>query len=88
MGYPINPMRPRGNSANQSERVDVLTGQRGKDDTGAAVKRGDAASLGAITLQSGTVTAAPTAAQHNALVADVRALASILNAMGATINGL
>ena len=88
MGYPKTGARARGNAGAQSERIDRLLGQRGTDTSGAAVTFEDAAALGSIALQSAIVSAAPTAAEHNALVADVRALAAILNTMGAKLTGL
>lgn len=86
--YPTKPTRQPGNARALSERVERLTGDRGKDDAGAAVTREVAASLGNITIRSKLVTAAPTAADHNALVADIHAIAAILNAMGAKLTGL
>lgn len=88
MGYPTNTARkPSAAAQSQDERLGGLLGDRGRADPNLrALTRGDAAGAGAITLQATTVTAAPTAAEHNALVADIRALATVLNALGAKIN--
>lgn len=88
MAYPKTGARGRGNAGAQSERLDRLLGQRGENNDGEAITRGAAASQGFVAIQSKLVSAAPTAAEHNALVADVRALAAILNAMGAKLTGL
>lgn len=68
------------------ERLQALAGER-KNDTPdqQAVTQGDAASQGTIQLTSTILTAAPTMANYNALVADMRALSGVLNAMGAKI---
>jgi hypothetical protein len=86
MGYPTRTTgKPSPNRAAQSERVDALLGERARDDPSLrAVIRGDAAAAGTIALQASMVTAAPTAAQYNALVHDIQALASVLNRMGAS----
>lgn len=89
MGYPTRAGRkPAPNIAAQGERLQALVGDRGRDEGQKAVTRADAAAMGAIALRSTYVTAAPTADQHNALVDDLRALAGVLNSMGARITGL
>ena len=62
-----------------------LTGQEGESNPGAAVTRGAVGALGIVKLQSSTVTGSPSAADHNALIADIRLLANILNGLGANI---
>lgn len=69
------------------ERAKSLAGLNGTPEK-VAITRGDAASLGAVALKSVKVIAAPTAAQHNALVDDIRAIATALNAMGANFTGI
>lgn len=90
MSYPTrNDVKPTPQARARAERVDALAGTR--NDTAPdkqAVTRGDMASLGAVRLTSAKVTASPTAADHNALVDDVRAIAAALNAMGAKFTGL
>jgi hypothetical protein len=90
MGYPRQTgARPAPNRVAQDERAAALVGDRGRQsDALKAVTRGDAAGAGAVNLKATFVSAAPTAAEHNALVADVRALAAVLARMGATITGL
>lgn len=89
MGYPTTPIvkqdpRARG----QKERSEALTGFRNDEaPLKEAVTRGDAAALGIIKLQAMKIDAAPTAAQYNALVDDIRQLAAALNKMGATFVG-
>jgi hypothetical protein len=90
MGYPTrNAGKPGPHIRAQDEKLQGLIGGRGKDGAGhKAVTHGDAAELGTIAIASQKVTAAPTAAQFNALVDDVHALATVLNAMGAKFTGL
>jgi hypothetical protein len=64
------------------ENLQTLTGERGDGD-GRAITRGD---LGALTLTAVNVAAAPTAAEYNALVADMRAIAGLLARLGAETN--
>jgi hypothetical protein len=87
MGYPTSSGgKPSPNRAAQGERLDTLLGDRGRADPSLrAVLRKDAAEAGTIALQAALVSAAPTAAQYNALVADMQALAGILNRLGANI---
>jgi hypothetical protein len=90
MGYPDRKdVKPTPQARARAERVDALAGAR--TDTAPekqAVTRGDMAAQGAVRLMSAKVSAPPTAAEHNALVDDVRALAAALNAMGAKFTGL
>jgi len=87
MGYPgSSRQRPSGANRATAERLEALVGERRNNTPEQrAVIREDAAGLGTIALKSTTVSAAPTAAEHNALVEDVRALAAVLNAVGAKI---
>lgn len=90
MGYPTKTgAKAAPNRIAQDERLGALLGDRGKDDPGLkGLTRADAAALGTIALQAKAVTAAPTAAEHNALVADVRAIAAVLVRLGARFTGL
>lgn len=88
MTYPKTSTRGAANTGARDERLDRLLGQRGKDQSGAAVTRENAASLGNVAIGSKLVSTAPTADEHNALVRDVHALAAALNAMGAKFTGL
>lgn len=90
MGYPNQAGgRTSPSRRGQDERAAALVGDRGRgaEDLKALV-RGDAAAAGLIALQATTVSAAPTAAEHNALVADIRAVAAVLNRLGAKFTGL
>lgn len=69
-----------------NDRARELTGEEGKASEKAAVKRSDVSALGNIKLQSNLIAGTPSAADHNALVNDLRTIAAILNAMGANIN--
>lgn len=90
MGYPTRTdIKPTPQARARAERADALAGSRSNAAPDKqAVTRADMASLGAVELTSAKVTTTPTAAQHNALVDDVRALAAALNAMGAKFTGL
>lgn len=71
----------------QVESLQAMTGERG---TAAmrAVRRGDVARIGSITLNSAHAAgAAPTAAEHNALVDDVKALAAVLERIAGAFSG-
>lgn len=88
MGYPDKKIgNPSPSIRRQGEQVQSLVGDRGAGREGKlAVIRENAASLGTLKLLSANAAgAAPTADEHNALVADVRALAAVLNAIGASI---
>lgn len=66
------------------EALEVLAGTRShKDKRKSAVRHEDLSDLANFSyrLQSETVNAAPTAAQHNALVKDVHAIASMLKGL-------
>lgn len=68
----------------QIEKLDVLAGTRKPNEKGrAAVRFEDLEALTsyAYKLKSSTVSAAPTAAQHNALVEDVRRLHETLQSL-------
>lgn len=83
--YPSKGTRLPGPVNARPERLDELAGERGDD---RAVMQSDTAELGTIAILSRRVTAAPTAAEHNALVEDLHAIASMLNRMGAKFTGL
>lgn len=86
MGYPVNPrIKPRIDVREQ--RVQDLVGDRNNPD-GQAVTIAMAAALGQVAFKAKKVTAAPTAAEFNALVDDIAAIAATLNAMGARFTGL
>lgn len=92
MGYPTNkpPLDPP-NKKRQAEALQGLVDDRGTStgdtrDDQRAVTRGNLAAHGTIALTSAYAAGAnPTAAEHNALVEDVRALAGLLRALGAGI---
>lgn len=87
--YPDKPTpRTSPKDRNQRQRAEELTGTRAGVPEKKAVTREDAAALGQVELLSAMVTAAPTVAQHNALVADIRQIANALNRMGAKFTGL
>lgn len=89
MGYPTRTdVKPTPQQRGQLERAESLTGFGGASPDKKAVTREDVAALGAVKLKSAHVSAAPTAAEFNALVDDVRAIAALLNTMGATFTGL
>ncbi len=90
MGYPTKAPRTRApaNASATVERVKALTGEQASNPQGAALTIEDAAALGAIPIESRLVGAAPTQAEHNALVRDVRAIAAVLNRLGARFTGL
>lgn len=89
MGYPESSKRREPRSAVQSQQLEALVGERGRggEDRKAAT-HDELASLGAITIQSVQISAAPTAADYNKIVADITALAAVLNKAGARFNGL
>lgn len=69
------------------EKVEKFTGERGDAAKSlTAIRRTELRALASLTLQSGQVSAAPTAAQHNALQKDVKnifdALQRISNLLG------
>lgn len=69
------------------EKVEKLTGERGDASKPlAAIRRGELRSLASVTMQSSPVSAAPTAADFNALQTDVAnifaSLARISNLLG------
>lgn len=90
MGYPPAQAKTRATpqQKGQLERAESLTGFGGAVPEKKAVTREDAGALGAVKLKAAHVTAAPTAADFNALVDDVRALAMLLNKLGANFTGL
>lgn len=89
MTYPTRTgTRPPPQTKSQDEKSKLLTGMNGDVPAKLAVTRGDAGALGTVKLLSAKVTSAPTAADHNALVSDIRALAAVLNGMGANLTGL
>lgn len=87
MTYPTSSRKKLDPTAKQNvERLQALAGER-KNDTPEqeAVTQGSASGLGTIALTAAILTASPAMADYNKLVADTRALASVLNAMGAKI---
>lgn len=70
----------------QMESLQVLLGERGTPAM-RAVRRGDVQRLGAITLTSARVTAAPTMADHNKVVDDIKALAAAIERLAAAFQG-
>jgi hypothetical protein len=88
MGYPTQTRaRPTPQQRGQQERAEVLTGTRSTPDK-KAITREDAGAFGAVKLKAAHVSASPTAADFNALVDDMRALAAVLNTLGARFTGL
>ena len=87
MSYPTTSARAPRNASATREKVQALAGERGTP-ADKAVTQGAAASLGAIAVKCAHVTGTPSAADFNALVDDVRALAAVLNTMGARFTGL
>lgn len=85
MGYPeITRPKPSPRAKGQEERAQALTGFRNDEaPEKLAVTRGDLAKLGNIKLLANRITAAPTMENYNALIEDVRQIASLLNSMGA-----
>lgn len=90
MGYPtVGRKRASPSLASQEERLGALVGDRGPNaQDRKAVTRDVLAGMGNITLKAVRVTAAPTAAEYNNLLEDVRTVAAVLNAMGAKFTGL
>lgn len=89
MGYPTKTgprLQPRDSA--QSEKLDALTGALGANAGKEAVTKEQFASLGTTAIRSRYASAAPTQAEYNALVDDVRALASLLNKLGAQFTGM
>lgn len=84
MGYPKGSPRAQPNVQRQRERMEALVEDRGPDrPQTAAVTRDSLAALGTVKLRSTFITAAPTQADYNNMVEDMRALASLLNKLGA-----
>lgn len=89
MAYPTTSApKPQPNLQRQADALQALVDDRGRS-TGdprtdqRAVTRGNVASLGAVDLQALLLTGAPTAADYNKLVLDLRAVAACLNTLGA-----
>jgi hypothetical protein len=71
-------MRPQ-DLARLREKLELLTGERGDaTKSKSAVRRGELLALASLKLQSAQVSATPTAAQYNALQADVAAIFAAL----------
>lgn len=85
--YPTTPKTQRGSSGAQAERMQDLTGDR-NNPQGRAVTVGMAQALGAVAIKAKRLSAAPTAADYNALVDDIATIAATLNAMGARFTGV
>lgn len=89
MSYPTKGIaKPAPNISSQQERLQALLGDRGKTGDMKAITRADVAALGTINIKSVLVTAAPTAAQFNDLVTDLKTIAALLNKLGARFDGL
>jgi hypothetical protein len=68
------------------EKLQSLIGDRSRGAAGQrAIVHADLANFGKVTFTAAPVTAAPTAAEFNALVEDLRSIAAILNLVGAKI---
>ncbi len=86
MSYPTAiPRVPGPKERGTDQRLESLAGRN--EPAKRAVTREDASGLGLVRLTSSIVSAAPSAAEHNALVADIHALAAVLNLMGAKFTG-
>lgn len=89
MGYPTTSQpKPQPNLQRQADALQALVDDRGRSTGDArtdqrAVTRGAVAGLGTVELQAVLLTGAPTAADYNKLVQDQRALAALLNQLGA-----
>lgn len=89
MGYPnYKPPRLPPNATRQAEKLQGLVDDRGstgdanREDQRAVIRQ-DLTGQGTVELKAVYVSAAPTAAEYNALVDDVRAVAALLNKLGA-----
>ncbi len=80
--------RPQPNIAAQAEQVQALTGALGAGAGKEAITREVCASLGPVTINATFVAGVPTRDEHNALVKDMKAIAALLNALGANFSGL
>lgn len=91
MGYPLSSRpKPQPNLQRQADSLQALVDDRGRStgdarDDQRAVTRGDAAQQGTVELQAVLLTGAPTTADYNKLVTDLRALAAVLNQVGADV---
>lgn len=86
MGYPNKSgAKLSPSAAAEQEKIQSLLGERGAKPGLQAVKRDDLAALGTIIIKSVHLTAAPTAADFNNLVDDMKAIAAVLNAAGAKL---
>lgn len=89
MGYPLSSTpKPQPNLQRQADALQGLVDDRGRSTGDArtdqrAVTRGAVAELGTVELQAVLLSGAPTAADYNKLVTDLRALAAALNLVGA-----
>lgn len=89
MSYPTASRRkPTPSAQRQSEALQALVDERGSSTGDArtdqrAVTRSAVAGQGTVELQAVLLSAAPSAADFNKLVADQRALAALLNKLGA-----
>lgn len=68
------------------ERLQALTGDRGNESM-KAVTRGDLSGAGRVNITAVPLTVAPTEADFNRVVTDLKLLASLLERMGANIGG-
>ncbi len=90
MAYPTgkrNP-RPQPNIQAQTEQLQALTGALGEASGKSAVTKEMLAAFGTVQIRSALTSAAPTQAEHNALVEDVHAIANLLNLLGANFTRL
>jgi hypothetical protein len=72
--------------ASNLETLQALAGERGTPAM-KAVRKGDVPRIGAITLTSARVTAAPTMDDHNKVVEDIKTLAALIEKLGAAFSG-
>jgi hypothetical protein len=90
MGYPKRTpvARPQPNIAAQAEQVQALTGALGASAGKEAITRENVGALGQVKIKSRYASAAPTQAEYNALVDDMKSIASLLNSLGADFSNL
>jgi hypothetical protein len=92
MGYPDRTdAKPSPQQRGKQERAEALTGSRSSaSQERRAITREDTAAQGIVKLLSSRLlpSASVTVDDHNAVVDDIRAIAAVLNAMGAKFTGL
>ena len=72
--------------ASNLQTLQTMAGERGPEKL-KAVRRGDVPRIGAIALTSAHVSSAPTMADHNKVVDDIKALAALIERLGAAFSG-